>query len=869
MGPHRGTVNRLQWMWTTYPFEAGEVLCQKTALSFVDSIWEMFGGLLCGVKTVFLADDTVKDPRKFVAALAAAKISRIVLVPSLLRALLTSGIDLAEELPALKYWTLSGEALSYDLYADFRQNVPRARVLNLYGSSEVAADVLCCDLNETEMTTRSVPIGRPIANTGAYVLDRNRNLVPIGVPGELYVCGQGLARGYYNRPDLTAETFIANPFAGAAGDRLYKTRDQVRYRPDGQIEYLGRLDHQVKVRGYRIELGEIETVLAEHKQVREAVASVVQGRGEDSRLIVYVVPEHGVEAEIIADPGEELASRWQTVWDETYLNTADGSGAFNIVGWNSSYSGEPIPAAEMREWVDQTVERALSFKPRRVLEIGCGTGLILLRVAPHCEHYVATDFSRVALDQVGSEIEKAPGDYKHVHLHECAANKLDDLDGPFDLVILNSVIQYFPSLEYLTEVVHAAIRLTAPTGVILIGDVRSQPLLPAFHAAVELHHAPDALSVELFQSRIQKQVAQEKELAVDPIVFHGFGPDISQVTVDLKRGTLLNEVMQFRYDVTLRREQAPKAATPEHWLDWSAGEFSLDQIRTMLATGRPETLGVVGMPNARISTPIKALELLVGQPFKTVGELRRRLNQMENGGIDPEIVWTLGRDLGYGASVGLLGSGADGRYDVVFRRGSASSPYPSFGFPSVEARPNSDSEKLVTNPVAGVVTQSLVADLRAYLQKRLPQYMVPASIVLLDRLPQTPNGKVDRRALPAPDAVRGGIVSTYHAPRTRTERLLAAIWADVLNIERVSVSDNFFELGGHSLLATQLISRIRIEFDNELPVRAIFEAPTIAALAVKLDQQPSQGPHTGGQGIERLSRATATGGQTSASAQAT
>jgi acyl carrier protein len=167
-----------------------------------------------------------------------------------------------------------------------------------------------------------------------------------------------------------------------------------------------------------------------------------------------------------------------------------------------------------------------------------------------------------------------------------------------------------------------------------------------------------------------------------------------------------------------------------------------------------------------------------------------------------------------------------------------------------------------------VITQSLVADLRAYLQKRLPSYMVPASIVLLDRLPQTPNGKVDRRALPAPDTVRGGIVNTYHAPRSRTERLLAAIWADVLNIERVGVSDNFFELGGHSLLATQLVSRIRVEFNNEVPVRSIFEAPTIAALAVKLDQQAGQGQRVSGQSIGRLSRETAIRAKPEPSAQA-
>jgi amino acid adenylation domain-containing protein len=860
MGPHRGTVNRLQWMWTAYPFEEGEIVCQKTALSFVDSIWEIFGGLLKGVKTVVLAEDTVKDPRKLVTALAGAKISRIVLVPSLLRVLLASGIDLAGELPALKYWTLSGEALPYDLYADFRKDVPGARLLNLYGSSEVAADVLCCDLNVVELTNRSVPIGRPIANTEALVLDRHRNLVPVGVPGELHVGGQGVARGYHKRPDLSAEKFIANPFADTASDFLYKTGDLVRYRRDGQLEYLGRLDHQVKVRGYRIELGEVESVLAEHRQVREAVASVVQSR-EDSRLIAYVVPADIDEADALANSSQELASRWKTVWDETYLNNVVGSGSFNTVGWNSSYSGEPISAAEMRQWVDQTVDRVLSFKPRRVLEIGCGTGLILLRVAPHCTQYVATDYSRVALDQVRSEIEKAPGKYDNVGLYEREATDLTGLHEPYDLVILNSVIQYFPSVEYLVQVLNAAIRSTVPTGAILIGDVRSLALLRAFHTAVELHHAADTLTTDVLNARIQKQVAEETELVVDPIVFHGFGPDVSQVTVDLKRGTLINEVMQFRYDVTLRREQAPRVSAPERWLDWSAALLSIDQIRTVLVTEMPETLGIVGISNARISTPLKALQLLGAQPFKNVGELHSCVERLGNDGIDPETLWALGRQLGYEVAIGFLKSSADGRYDVIFRRGDPSAPAGNFGFPSAEIRRQGNGEQHVSNPVAGIASQSLVTRLRAYLQKRLPQHMVPASIVLLDRFPRTPSGKIDRNALPAPDTVRDRAINTYQPPRSKTERRLAAIWADVLNIERVSVADNFFELGGHSLLATQLVSRIRVEFGNELPVRAIFEAPTISALAVKLDHQVTQDRPSFAEGIARLPRDAAARGR--------
>src|SRR5262249_587688 len=181
-----------------------------------------------------------------------------------------------------------------------------------------------------------------------------------------------------------------------------------------------------------------------------------------------------------------------------------------------------------------------------------------------------------------------------------------------------------------------------------------------------------------------------------------------------------------------------------------------------------------------------------------------------------------------------------GRYDVVFRRKNASTPPLAFGFPSLEERPNRESQTYVTDPIYGVMTQALVSELRAYLQTRLPPFMLPASSVLLDRLPQTPSGKVDGKALPGPDAVPSAAAG-HQAPRSRTERRLAAIWADVLNIGRVSVSDNFFAIGGHSLLATQLVSRILVEFGIEMPVRMVFEAPTIAALALKLDQQISKG----------------------------
>ncbi|HEY6051753.1 MAG TPA: amino acid adenylation domain-containing protein, partial [Thermoanaerobaculia bacterium] len=289
---HRATVNRLAWMWNVYPFAAGEVCCHKTALSFVDSIWEIFGPLLAGVPSVVLPDETVRDPRALVESLAAGRVTRIVLVPSLLRTLLDSGIDLATELPLLSTWTTSGEALSIELYRRFRAALPGAMLVNLYGSSEVSADVTCWDSRGAEPRD-TVPIGRPIANTQIYILDRRGQPVPVGVPGELFVGGHSLARGYRNLPELTAERFVPDPFGGTAGGRLFKTGDRALYREDGQIEYLGRTDFQVKLRGRRIEPGEIESALGAHAAVAQAVVGVRAEASGDPRLVAWVVPNPG------------------------------------------------------------------------------------------------------------------------------------------------------------------------------------------------------------------------------------------------------------------------------------------------------------------------------------------------------------------------------------------------------------------------------------------------------------------------------------------------------------------------------------------------------------------------------------------------
>jgi amino acid adenylation domain-containing protein len=289
LGLHRGAINRFHWMWQRYPFTDDEVCCQKTSLSFVDSVWEIFGPLLQGRPIVIIPDKVLKDTKRFIQTLAAYQVSRIVLVPSLLRVMLNLFPDLQQQLPSLRFWCTSGETLPVELARQFAKAMPASTLVNLYGSSEVSADATCHQIRP-DQPLASVSIGRPIANTQVYLLDQYLQPVPVGVPGELYISGDGLARGYLNRPELTEKAFISNPFNDQPHSRLYKTGDLGRWLADGNIEFLGRIDHQVKIRGFRIELGEVETVLSQHPDVCETVVTAREDLPDEKRLVAYFVP---------------------------------------------------------------------------------------------------------------------------------------------------------------------------------------------------------------------------------------------------------------------------------------------------------------------------------------------------------------------------------------------------------------------------------------------------------------------------------------------------------------------------------------------------------------------------------------------------
>jgi amino acid adenylation domain-containing protein len=744
--------------------------------------------------------------------------------------------DRLEALRPLRQLLAGGDVLSPPHVRRALGALPGLTVINGYGPTEGTTFTCCFPMTAPEQVGEPVPLGRPIGNTRVYVLDAGLRPIPLGIWGELCVGGDGLSRGYLGRPDLTAERFVPDPYGDG---RLYRTGDVARFLPDGRIEFRGRRDGQVKLRGFRIELGEIEGALVRHPAVREAVVAVRDDGGPlGRRLIAYVAPRQVAAASAGEGEGLQHVERWRELYEQTYAQGAppasEGDGGFNLQGWNSSYTGEPIPAGEMREWLDGAVDRLLALPHRRVLEVGCGTGLLLFRVASEAERYRGTDFSATALAQVSAELGR-----RALPQVELAQGLADDWSGvragDFDLVVLNSVVQYFPGVDYLVRVLEGAVAAVAPGGAVFVGDVRSLPLLTAFHASVQLHRAAGSLPATELARRVGRRTADEEELVVDPELFLALArrlPAVRRVQVSLKRGGHVNELTRFRYDVVLHVGGVEK--------DWEApcsrAWDSLDGLKQRLLTERPAALTVPGIPNSRLAGEAAALDLLAGdgREMETAGELRAEIGRRVRAlpAVDPEEVWSLADRLGYDADLTWsAGGGVDGRFDALLRRRGAGIPA---GVPPGEAGPADLPWSAYANdPLRADQERRLAPELRRFLESELPEYMVPAVFVLLDALPLTPNGKVDRAALPSPESTAEA-AGEWIPPATPLEEVLARVTAEVLGRERVGMRDNFFDLGGHSLLATQLVSRLSQSHGIEMTLQMVFDAADLGELADRI-----------------------------------
>ncbi|MGW6935785.1 amino acid adenylation domain-containing protein [Lentzea sp. NPDC054927] len=785
---HASLGNLLNDFAAASSFTTSDRLLALTSLSFDIAGLELWLPLLTGGTLVVAPAGAGGDPDRLHELLAAEEITVVQATPATWK-LYTSSARVAP--PALRQIWSGGEHLPHSLAQALTALGPE--VHNLYGPTETTIWSTRAVLRRHDTATG---IGKPISNTSLVVTDAAGRPVPLGVPGELCIGGAGLAFGYLDRPELTAERFTE-----VRGVPVYRTGDLVRWRSDGDLEYLGRLDDQVKIRGHRVEPGEVDAATRGCPGVRDACTLAVH-----DQLVTFVTPRD------TAEESGDTTDDWRTLWDTTY---AEGEPAaqddLNLKGWQSSYTKQSLPEPDMRDWVARTVERIAATGARTFAEIGCGTGLLLLRLAPDADRYLGVDFSQKAIAHVSDAVIRR-GFSDRVRLATAAATEIGDVAAGdlFDCVVLNSVAQYFPSLDYLTAVLTEASRIVAPGGHLFVGDLRSLRLAEAFHASVL--RTDERLRPDELRTLAARHALEEDELLIDPGYFARLQdalPAVTGIQVSLKESAFDNELTRFRYDVLLEiGGKAAEQAQPREHFSWEevAGLAGLGHL---LGASAAAAVVVDGIPNARVAR----FAGLVGNEDVAVTACA------------PEELDEVAARHGWQAHHSWSSRCPEqGRVRTTFTRG---------GKPFVHERP------VVSGPVGndtrqGALLRVLKHSTRAFLRQRLPEYMVPNRVLTLPVLPLTPNGKTDRNALKAIAAQQTS--STDHvAPSGPAQDLLHELWCAALGVSRVSAAENIFDIGATSLLVVRVRQELLARHGIDVPLTAFFVHPTISSLAQVLE----------------------------------
>lgn len=859
--PHRGIVNFVIGYAAVIGLKPGMTSAHMFSPSFDGALAEIFPPLVMGGTLQIIDQEVVLDPPRLADELTRHAVDQVALTPATLAMLQPAG------LPRVRKLLSAGASLPGELAARW---LATHELFNGYGPTECSVGV---SIRRLDVTDASVPsVGRPLPNTRIYVLDSSKRPVPDGVIGEVYLGGAGVGRGYWLNDDLTNRYFMDDPFVDSAfdanGSRMYRSGDLGRWNSAGQLEIVGRCDEQIKLRGFRIEPGEIAAVLDSLPGVARAAVvswgddwhsgltgagSTTGSNGSNSdgagkRLVAYVVPERlhaddrpGAVAStrreresgvsVVTDDGieREHVENWRDLFDQAQVG---GAVVFdpidNFSGWVSVITGRPIPTDEMRTWADEAAAGIVALRPRSVLEIGCGTGLMLLRIGDRIDQYVGIDVLQSAIDDLRKTLSTRPELDAKVSLDCRTADRLDDLPaGGFDTIVLNSVVQYFPSEEYFQRVLKAAQRLLAPGGRMFLGDLRNLRLHRAFAIATELNKiGGESITVGQFRERVRSRIEHDEELLVDPDLESGLRKHLSRlsaVTTRVKTAADDNELNRFRYDAVLWFDDAPDenermrddafaAVCPNANVrrEWS--------IQRMLDSADGDAM------LANLLAVVDAERLPVAKPAEI-------LAACDAAGWNPRIDWHPASD--GDLIVAALASGRPVPKAVLRERIGA---IPGTASHDVAERPMGDTRRPFTSrPLERRRAMRLIQRLKSELQSRLPSYMVPSAFVLVDHLPLTIQGKLDRAKLPPPPTMRMASATVVRGASTATERTLVEIWEELLEVAPIGVDDDFFDLGGHSMLAVRMVSLVQQRTGMTLPLAALFRKPTIAELADLLD----------------------------------
>ena len=856
MVKHRGIVRLVKQINLMAEVPERPSVAHVSNLAFDASTMEIYMAILNGGRIICVDLYTLLDTVLLKVLFVKERVCTAILSPVLLKQCLNEGSDALTNLDVL---FVAGDRFdardAKEAHLRFNGNV-----YNAYGPTENTVLSTVYKIHDNEHFTNGTPIGRAISNSGAYIMDTAQRIIPLGAIGELVLTGAGLARGY-TEPMLDVDRFVNITIKGQSM-RAYRTGDRARWRPkDGMIEFFGRMDSQIKIRGHRVELAEIEHALLDDKSIRDAAVVTNRPESGDLEIISFITSQN--RDKHLQDESSNQVNGWTNHFEASLYTRISDIHESNIgsdfVGWTSMYDGSPIDKTEMREWLDNTLQTLLDGKAAgHVLEIGTGTGMVLFNLGGELQSYVGIEPSKSAAEFVSKAVVSIPELSDRVRIHVGTAADVHGIEELHPtVVVLNSVVQYFPSPEYLTEVIDT---LSQIPGVerLFFGDIRSYAVNDQFAVSRAICLLGEKATKNDIRKKIAEIVGREEELLVDPAYFTGLAsryPErVSHVEVLPKRFQATNELSSYRYTAVVYLRGAGEKLPPireidtKAWIDFEASRLDRGALLHLLQElPNNSSLAVANIPNSRIALERQLLQSLFraeadSRPSKgeeawipaarheaerCVSLSSWDLTQIgEQEGFSVEISWARQKSL-------------KGALDVVFHRYSSASGKSRvmFKFP-VETQVES-LHCLTNHPLHRLRNHQIETEIRKRLQTLLPTYMVPAQIILLDEMPLNANGKTDRQEL-SHRAQR--LLSKQPAnrvndqkPLSETEQQICHIWADVLLLDASSIraDDNFFELGGDSLKVAKVASAVR-KVGFELSVKDVFQHPRLSVIASKL-----------------------------------
>ncbi|MEU2680638.1 amino acid adenylation domain-containing protein [Streptomyces sp. NPDC007107] len=822
---HHSIVSQLRWLADEQGLDGRRTVLQKTPLSFDAAQWEILAPA-CGSSVVMSGPGVYADPGGLIDLILAHEVTTLQGVPTLLQALVDTG-----RLPlctSLTHVFSGGEALTKSLAVELLDALPDCALVNLYGPSEctINASAHTVDRSTVQHGPDHISIGRPARDVAFHILDAARQPVAHGASGELYIAGPQLARGYLNRPGLTAERFLTNPFStDPLYSRLYRTGDLARWNADGTVQFLGRTDSQVKLRGFRVELDEIKVAIEKHDWVKRAAVLVREDPRLGANLISFI--ELDPDRAALMDQGNHGAHH-QSKRSKLQLRAQLAD-----LGVRQEEAPQVVDLPGRVPTVQQR-RTAFARKTYRFFEGGEVTRDDVLEllagrpespVAPRTPDALTRAELGALLRNFGqfTSTERLLPKYAYASPGALYATQLYlELSGVADLA---------PGHYYYNPVSHQlALIGPAPAGpprlrVHLVG--RRSAIEPVYRNNIQ----------EVLQFEAGHMIGLFDRLLPE----HGLRINPREGVPEIKGLLRCPDEDHYLATYEVESSSAPAVPTPVdvyvqahpgRIADLDGGQYRYDGAGLVRVSDELVLKQHVIAINQEVYERASFGVTLVGSaaaPWQRYVDLGRALQRLQMNDLGVGLMSS-----GYSSETGNDLPSARRIADIAALGPDRASYFALGGRVSAEQRLSEGmkEDSVHTRGPAEIVRDNLSAS--------LPPYMVPNRVTVLDSFPLTANGKIDHQALRAldEDAMRDTEAPVV-PPRTPTEEAVAALWQEVLRQERVSIRDNFFAAGGHSLTAVNLVGRINRELGSSLPLQVLFDSPTIAELARRIDREPA------------------------------